>query len=884
MTKGAKGRRVPGARTEGRALLRAIAGPALAVLLALSFGARKLHADEPYARDRNYHLEHARLSLRFDTEQRKIFGEVTHRVVALRESVTRLDFDSVGLAIGAVTIDGRPAKFATTPTKLLIPLDPPAHLGQACEITIRYEGQPRRGLYFILPDKDYPNRPKEIWTQGEAEDTRYYVPIYDYPNDRLTSETFITVPAAWQTVSNGRLESTADAGGGMKTWHWVESLPHSTYLISIVAGEFERAEETWQGKPVTYYVPRGRAERIAPTFSRTREMLDYFSNTVGVPFPWEKYAQVEVDEFVVGGMENSSAATLTASALLDPRIAGEYHEASDDLLAHEMAHQWFGDLVTCKDWGHLWLNEGFATAFEYFWEEKKYGGDEYAYTLWQKGRTWMTENKMYAVPIVTRKFTDTAEYTDNIYTKAGIVLTMLRDELGPADFYRGVQNYLERNRGQNVVTGDLQKAIEEATGRNVDRFFEQWIFSAGAPRFEISDSYDDAARQLTLRVRQAQTVEGSVPLFRVPVDVEITTTAGRKNYPILISQAEEDFRFVVPERPLMILFDRGNKILKSVEYKKGWQDWAYQLRHAEAVPDRADAAAALREFSDNPAVVAALGDAAQHDSFWGVRVEALHSLGRLGGTAARDCILAALDGQQPWTRRAAVSQLALFRDDRTVAARLERVFREDPAWLVRGAALDSLAILHAKNAYDLLRAAMQMDSPNDRMRATALNDFGVLGDERALPLVLAWSAPGQPLDARPAAIHALGRLAKDKKEITRRLIGYLAEPLLDVRQAAIFALGERGDPEAAAPIEALVRNGELYDTAQTEAENVIKELRGVQDSSQERSPGPPLPPGAAAAGGTNPEIRAVLERIEREVKELKDRVKKLEEKFGNRKD
>lgn len=850
------------------------------LFFSLFIGAGVLRAHEPYARDRNYHLEHARISLRFDIGQRKIFGEVTHRVVALHEGITRIDFDSVGLSIAEVTIDGRPAKFETTPEKLLIPLGTPAQAGQTWEITIRYEGRPRRGLYFILPDKDYPNQPKEIWTQGEAEDTRYYVPIYDYPNDRLTSETFITVPAGWQTVSNGRLEGTTDAGGGMKTWHWVEGLPHSSYLISVVAGEFERTEENWHGKPVTYYVPRGRADRIPATFSRTREMLDFFSNTLGVPYPWEKYAQVDVDDFVVGGMENSSATTLAASSLLDPRIAHEVHEASDYLLAHELAHQWFGDLVTCKDWGHLWLNEGLATAFEYFWEEKEYGADEYAYTVWEKGQTWMTEKRMYAVPIVTRNFTDTAEYSENIYTKAGIVLAMLREELGPADFYRGLNHYLEKYRGQNVVTADLQKAFEEATGRNVDRFFEQWIYRAGAPKFEVSDTYDDDARQLVLRVRQTQAVEGNVPLFRVPVEVEITTAAGRKNFPITISQAEEDFHFAAPDRPLMVLFDRGNKILKSIHFKKSWQEWMYQLSHAATVPDRTDAADALREFHDNPAVVAALGDAAQHDPFWGVRVEALESLGQIGGAAARDRVLGAIDGQQPWTRRAAVSQLAYFRDNRGVAARLEKIFREDPAFRVRDEALNSLALLRSKNAYDALRAAMQMDSPDDRLRATALNDFGILGDERAVPLVLDWSAPGKPLDARPEAIRALGRLARKNREITRRLIGYLAEPVLDVRQAAIFALAERGDPEAADPIEALVRSGELYDTARSEAESVVKALRKTDELSAQRTPAP----GTVADAATSPDVRAALDRIEHEIKELKDRVKKLEEKLREKKE
>ena len=613
-------------------------------------------------------------------------------------------------------------------------------------------------------------------------------------------------------------------------------------------------------------------------------MLDFFSSAFGVPYPWEKYAQVEVDDFIEVGMENTSATTYTATSLLHPQIAGEIHEASDYLLSHELAHQWFGDLVTCKDWGHVWLNEGFASAFEYFWEEKKYGADEFAYTVWEQGQIWTLRKKLFGVPIVSRNFEDYTQYQGNLYGKAGLVLIMLRDELGPADFYRGLNHYLEKYRGQNVVTADLQKAIEEATGRNVDRFFEQWIYRAGAPRFVVSGAYDQGTRQLNLSVRQTQTVEGDVPLFRVPVEVEVTTASGRKSFPITVSKAAEDFTFAVAERPLMVLFDRGNKILKSAEFKKSGEEWIYQLAHAAAVPDRADAADALREFRDNPAVVAALGNAAQHDSFWGVRVEALESLGRIRGEAARDRILAALEGQQTWTRRVAVGQLAYFPDDRAVAARLEKIFREDPAYRVREAALDSLAQLKSKNAYESLRAAMQVDSPDDRLRATAMNDFGILGDEHAVPLVVEWSAPGKPLAVRPQAIRALGRLARKNKDITRRLMGYLTEPMLDVRLAAIYALGERGDPEAADAIEALVRGGELTDAAQSEAENVVRTLRHGDELSQQHAPGPPPPaPGTVVNSATSAELRAALERVERELKELKERVKKLEEKFGEKK-
>ncbi len=246
----------------------------LAAALAIPSAGR---ADEPYARTRDYDLQDIRTHLWFDIEQRQVRGEVTESVAALRDNVAELKLDSVGLTIESVMVDGRTAKFSVTPNKLVVTLDRPATRGERHEIFIHYRGQPKKGLYFVLPDKNYPEQPREIWTQGEAEDTRYYIPLYDYPNDRTTSEMLLTVPAAWITVSNGRLVGVKDEPDGAKTWDWKQSEPLSTYLISMVAGEFVERDDFWHGIQLRYVVPRGQESTIEPTFNRTKEMLDYFS-------------------------------------------------------------------------------------------------------------------------------------------------------------------------------------------------------------------------------------------------------------------------------------------------------------------------------------------------------------------------------------------------------------------------------------------------------------------------------------------------------------------------------------------------------------------------------------------------------------------------------
>src|SRR5712664_2868139 len=259
-----------------------------AALLAIFIAAPQLPADEPYARSRDYELQHSKISLRFDLDQKIILGEVTHSLSIFRDGTTKIAFDSVGLAIQSVTVNKAPAKFETTADKLIVPLPAAAKAGDRFDVSIRYEGKPAKGIYFILPDKDYPDRPKQIWTQGESEDTRYYLPTYDYPNDRLTTETILTVPASWITVSNGKLMNVSEAGKGLKTWYWKESVPSSTYLITVVAGEFDDVRDTWHGIPVTYYAPKGRGDRLPINYGRTPAMMEFFSKKFGVDYPWEK--------------------------------------------------------------------------------------------------------------------------------------------------------------------------------------------------------------------------------------------------------------------------------------------------------------------------------------------------------------------------------------------------------------------------------------------------------------------------------------------------------------------------------------------------------------------------------------------------------------------
>jgi aminopeptidase N len=848
-----------------------------AIVLAIAgMFAAAARADRPYAPSRDYHLQNVRVSLRFDLDQRQVIGEVTHTLSSLRDGLTHLDFDCADLTISSARVNGKDATFDLRDNKLRVNLAQPAKAGEKYEVNLQYEGKPTTGLYFILPDKNDPSRPKEIWTQGEAEDTHHYIPIYDYPNDRTTSEMILTVPGDWLTVSNGKLLSVQDAAGGMKTWTWRQSLPVSTYLISFVAGEYKEKKEIWHNIPVTYYVPRGLEDTIDPTFSHTKQMLDFFSERFGVPYPWEQYAQTAVDDFVASGMENVSATTLSARDMVRPDLAGEKAEAADNLLSHELTHQWFGDLVTLKDWTNTWLNEGFATFGANLWEEHQYGVDAAAYRYWRDQNNWMPSKELFPIPIVTRDINDSVEYVGNVYDKGGWVLNMLRKQLGDDAFFRALKHYLEANRLQNVVTADLVKAIEESTGTNVDPFFDQWIYGAGAPRFSVKSTYDAAEKKVSLNVKQTQKVEGHVGLFRVPVDVAITTAGGEKVFPVEVSKAEETFSFTVDGPPLMALFDKGNKILSSLDFQKSPEEWIRQLQTAQDVPDRADAAVALGNIKDNEAVTTALGEAARRDHFWGVRNEALRALGRINSPNARKQVLAALSNEQPWVRQVAVEQMGKFQNDEETIKRLQAIYKDDKAYSVRGMALQSLAQDKGSGTTALLEKALSTSSPDDVLRRAALRAMGTLGDDAVVPSLLEWSGPGKPSSLRGIAIGALGRVDLKNHDITARLISYLNETSFDIRYASIFALGHRGDPTAIEPLEALLKTGQLSISVPHAVEGLIEQLKS-KNAGHADPPAADQKTGDTSTGASNNQIVVDrLDRLERQMTEMNDRLRKIE--------
>jgi len=433
------------------------------------------------------------------------------------------------------------------------------------------------------------------------------------------------------------------------------------------------------------------------------------------------------------------------------------------------------------------------------------------------------------------------------------------------------------NRGKNVVTADFVKAMDEATHTDVDQFFNQWVYGAGAPKFEIASNYDADKKQVALTVKQTQKVEGRVGLFRVPVDVEITNATGPRLYPIVVSKALETFTFPSETAPQMVLFDKGLQVLKTVEFKKDKKDWVYQLKNASDLPDRADAAVALGKLKGDDEAAAALGGALRNDKTTGVREVAAGALGEMATPAAAKQLLDALTTtKEPELRSGIVRALGGFKGNTEVAAKLESIAKEDASFRGRVAALQSIGRLKTPNAYDTLTAAVNSESPDGFLRNAAMEGLGSLGDDRAAPLLREWALPGKDIETRQAAIGALAHLDKSNKEITSQIAGYLNESRFPVRIAAIFALGTRGDATAIPALEALLKSNDLSIEMAPMIKGQIKRLQnpGKAAAHEDMAFGEDMEEGDQAAAKPAEDQR--LSHLEQLVQEMNERLKAIE--------
>jgi aminopeptidase N len=765
-----------------------------------------------------------------DDDAKMVYGTATHRLSPINDGLREVVLDQGDLTIHSVKDEaGKALEWETFGQQLTIRLLRARKAGKAFEIRIRYLCSPRTGLFFVSPDKDYPNKPRIVWTHGEEMDNRSWFPSYDYPNQKFTTEILVTVADKYKAISNGHLLSERhDARRHTRTFHWLQDKPHPNYLVAFVVGEWDVKEWDADGVPVQAYVPKGMGKYIDLCFSRVPAMVEFFGRVTGLKFPWDKYAQACVPEFTPVGMENTSITILYEYCLTDEKAYPDY--SSDGLLSHELAHQWFGDWLTCKSWGHLWLNESFADYFECLWHEEHYGKDEFLIHLEDLRQEYYEEaSKYYKRPIVTHKFVAVADMFDkHTYNKGCGVLHMMRNVLGDDLWWKGIRRYVAKHAASNVETNDLKVAIEEATGRNLDWFFEEWLYKAGHPEFEVSWSWDEKARLIELRFKQNQEVKDDVPLFRMPVVLELATEDRVWRETVQVERAEHTYHIVSPNRPKMVLFDPDGALLKKVTFKKEKEELLWQIVHAKTAWGRIEAAQGLGCFIGDEGALKILEKAFGKEKFWGVRRYIAEALGKIGTPAARDVLLRFVDDKESRVRRAVFKALGEFRKDDKAFQALKKAYLEEEKYHPAATAALALAETRHDEAFETIVRGMDRPSQAEVVARSATDAIADLREARGIQVLKARTAYGRPELVRSSAAAALGRLGfyheQRRDEILDTLALLLRDSNSSTRLGAIDGLSALGYRRAEAELEK-VQDGDVNGAMRRAARRATRDLR-----------------------------------------------------------
>lgn len=769
-------------------------------------------------RSRSYDVHHIKLTVNVDIEQKLLDGIAEIRLKPLNGNFSTVILDAKELDIRSVSLAGDVTstllKFVNESPKLTIQLDKPYPYGHELRLVIEYQVKdPNRGLFFIQPDKNYPDKPYQAWTQGEDEENSYWFPCYDYPNDKSTSEMIITVKKPFLALSNGKLIETIDnKSENSRTFHWLQNKPHVSYLLMMAIGDYNIISDgEFKGKPIQYYVYPSNTVNGKETYKRTPDMIKTYSDKIGYDYVWDKYAQVEVADFVWGGMENTSATTMYDGITFDPKAGLTF--TSDDLIAHELAHQWWGDLTTCKDWSHIWLNEGFATFMEGVYYESAFGKEEADYHYYQDYNDYMEEDtSKYRRPIVFNRYDYPFDLFDShTYPKGGLTLRMLRYVLGDEAFWRGMNYYVNAFAFKSVETNDFKNALEESSGQNLDWFFNQWLYKAGYPEFGVHYHYDEAKKELKLVVKQNQHVNEITPLFKMPVDIEITNVRGKQIHRVWVSTQEDVFYLPCDSKPLMVCFDKGNWIIKTVHFSKPSQEWAYQLKNDEDISERILAARSLRDlqikndeyvanrvFVNEKAkrnqiqvssdIIKVLIEAFGGEPFWGVRSEIVKILGETKTTAARDALIKAYAVEKNAKVRLSIVEAAgNFEKDESVFRFLKNAVDKEEATYVVAEALNSLGKSKNSKAFEFMTKNLNRSSHQSIIQQKIMEGLGNFVNVNALKVLTEYSALGKQSDVRQSAIKSL-KFFEQNHVVEDYLIGLLDDFDNGVKEQAMISL------------------------------------------------------------------------------------------------
>jgi aminopeptidase N len=793
---------------------------ALALLLAVPRLAAQSNLERvvngAFTASHDYDLIHQRIEVRnFDWDSTTFDGRVTTTLVSLRPALDSVVLDmGRTLEVRSVASPCRAGRrcpgfaYSRPGDSLVVRLGQAAAFGDTVRFTVDYHARIRQGygLYFFTGD-GRPHRPQQVYSGGGTDGNPRWIPTWGGPADKATWEVIATLPARLTVVSNGRLVSTRAAPRGERTTHWRQERPASTYLISLAAASFVKLGDRWRGIPVDYYVYREDSARARRLFGVTPDMMEVYSRLTGVPYPWSKYAQVTVADFV-GGMENVSATTLV-DWLPDARAYRDRPWYRQSLIPHELAHQWFGNLVTAENWANYWLNEGIAEFMPgQYWRVKQGPHAEQDY--------YLAEYRQF-LALDTRRRTPLATYnSNNVYPKGALVLEMLKAQLGPGRFWAAIRRYLTDHAYGSATSDDLRQAVLDATGQSLPWFWSQWIYSAGYPAFAVTAAYDSAAHALTLEVRQTQSDTATAdstgfryatPLvFRAPVTIRVGTSGGDVVRQVTIDQREQRVRIDrLPAAPTMVAFDDSNAILKSLAFEQPTPWLATLLERHPHLWQRSWAISQLGTRRADTLAGAALARAATGADYFLTRADAALALGAFSPALALPALEAAARDTSAEVRKAAVAALGAVGGEPALAVARD-AWRADSSDQVRASALIVLVRLGDAAARDAVLQGLETPSYREAIQNAAIAAV-VQHPDPELVAALARQLGAQPVPAiglaaltsrgDTAARGTVRRALDDERAWVREWMLAALEDQLDVKDAV--ALLREAEPALRRP-------------------------------------------------------------------------------------
>ncbi len=769
-----------------------------------------------------YDLIHQRIEVgNFDWDATSFDGNVTTTIVSLRPGLDSVVLDmGRHLAVRNVTVDqsgtvgkrgtARPpvrlsARFNRMGDSIAVRLTRPAGFRDTVRFTIDYHGRitQGRGLYFFKAEPGRPRHYQQVYSGGGTDGNPNWIPTYGAPNDKATWDLIARVPAGLTVVSNGRLVSdradpvaraaraTRPPKGVTHTVHWRQERPASTYLISLVAAPLKKVSERWRDVPLDYYVYPEDLPQARRLFGVTPDIMEVFTRLTGVKYPWAKYSQTIVRDFI-GGMENVGATTLV-DWLPDARAYRDRPWYRQSLIPHELAHQWFGNLVTTENWSNYWLNEGLAEFMAgQYWgtrhgrhAEEEFYLDEY--------RRFIESDARRRVPLASYN-------SNNVYTKGALVMQMLKRHLGPERFWASMSRYLTRHSFGNATSDDLRRAVLQATGRNLDWFWGQWVYNAGYPEFNVTPVYDSVAGTLALSVRQTQVdtaradsagVRFVTPsVFRGPIGVWVGTASGDVRRRVRLDRREQVIQIDgLKAQPNMVVFDEHNVMLKALTLDQPTRWLANQLARDPDLWNRSWVIDQLARRTSDSLAAAALGRAARGADYYMTRAQAVAALRGFPAATALPAVAAALRDSAAAVREAAVTTLGFLGGTQAQAAALD-TWKRDSSYEVRASALTALARLDSVGSRRQVLAGLGTKSYRHVIQTAAIAAAArapdstlinalekIIGDQQLPSLVLARLAS----EGDTHALTTLVRHREDARPWVRRWVLEAIEEELEKR-------------------------------------------------------------------------------------------------------